>query len=189
MIVDLTLGVEEHLIDEYLKGQENKILAQGHIDTHLDTYMKTDIPLEYFKRNGILIDGSKVSDEEEIGMDLISNKDIKKGDFVLIRSGRMEKASYGSKEYFSSHPVLSYDLINYLINKEVSFIGIDFAGIRHNGKEHQEADKLCENNNIYVIENLTNLDKLDFDNFNIYTMWLDDKRATGLRCRVIAESK
>lgn len=100
MIVDLTLGVEEHLIDEYLKGQENKILAQGHIGTHLDTYMKTDIPLEYFKKNGVLIDGSKVSGDEEIGMDLISNKDIKKGDFVLIRSGRMEKASYGRKNTF-----------------------------------------------------------------------------------------
>ncbi len=189
MIVDLTLSVSEQLIDEYLEKQENRILAQGHIGTHLDTYIKSDIPMEYFKRNGVIIDAEKIAEQEEIGMKAVENIDIKEGDFVVVRTGRIEKYKYGTREYFENHPVLTNELIDYFISKKVSFIGVDCAGIRRNGTEHQDADKLCEENGIYVIENMTELDKLLNEKFTVYTMWLDDKKATGLRCRVLAETK
>ena len=116
----------------------------------------------------------------------LSGVNIKAGDFVLFRTDRIEKV-YGTREYFHKHPELSYEVIHYLIKKEISFIGIDCSGIRQ-GEEHTPADILCEDNNIYVIENLSNLDKIPDNNFTVYTMWLEDKDATGLKCRVICES-
>lgn len=185
MIIDLTAKIREDLVKPWLDMQENKHIAMGHVGTHLDTYNKSEIPLEYFKRNGVLIDVSDFCEEREVSLSDISDIDIKAGDFVLFRTDRINKV-YGTREYFHEHPELSYELIEYLIKKEVSFIGIDCSGIRR-GEEHTPADILCEDNNIYVIENLSKLDKINTDDFTVYTMWLEDETATGLKCRVICE--
>lgn len=187
MIKDLTISVENTMIDEYLSKQENKILAQGHIGTHLDIYNKSKIPLEYFKRRGIILDAYDIAERKEIGLEVLGDGEIKPGDFVLIRTGRIERYSYGTREYFLNHPVLSLELIDYLIDKRISFIGIDCPGIRSNGIEHQNADKYCEENGVYVVENIINLDELLDRKFTVYTMWIDDVNATGLRCRLLAE--
>lgn len=185
MIIDLTTKIDDEIIEPWLAKEENRHIAMGHVGTHLDTYLKSEIPLEYFKRRGLVIDGSAYAEEREIGLEDIRGMDIGEGDFVIFRTDRIKK-TYGTKDYFKDHPQLSQDLISHLCKMKVSFIGIDTAGIRR-GEEHREADILCEENNIYVIENLTNLDKLKNENLLIYTMWLDDSKATGLRCRVIGE--
>lgn len=185
MIIDLTTKVKEELVRPWLESQENKHIAMGHIGTHLDSYLKSEIPIEYFKRKGIIIDSSDYAEEREISIDDIADVDIEKGDFILFRTDRINK-TYGTREYFLDHPQLSHELIDYLCEKKVSFIGIDAAGIRR-GEEHTVADRLCEENNIYVIENLCNLDKINSDNFILYTMWLEDELATGLKSRVICE--
>ena len=185
MIIDLTTKVRDDLIDHWLDKQENRHIAMGHVGTHLDTYKKSSIPLEYFKRRGILVDVTSFCEEREVGLEDVSHLDIQSGDFIIFKTDRIKK-TYGTKEYFFEHPELSHELIDYLIKKEVSFIGIDCPGIRRD-KEHTPADILCEENQVYVIENLTNLDKINTDSFTVYTMWLDDKKATGLKCRVICE--
>lgn len=185
MIIDLTTSVREDLIKPWLDKQENKHIAMGHVGTHLDTYNKSNIPLEFFKRNGVLIDVSDFCEDREVSLNDIKNININAGDFVLFKTNRINKV-YGTYEYFQKHPELSHEVIEYLIKKEISFIGIDCSGIRRDS-EHTPADILCEENNIYVIENLSNLDKINSDNFTIYTMWLEDKTATGLKCRVICE--
>lgn len=191
MIIDLTTKINKELIEPWLVKQENKHLSTGHVGTHLDTYLKSNIAVEYFKRNGVLIDASEYAKEREINVSDLLNVEIKEGDFVLFRTDQIKK-EYGRKEYFNNHPQLSHELIQFLCDKKVSFIGIDASGIRR-GAEHRDADILCEENNVYVIENLTNLDKLSKsldksnENFLIYTMWLEDDLATGLKCRVIAE--
>lgn len=185
MIIDLTTKCKMELIEPWLIRQENRHIAMGHVGTHLDTYLKSEIPLEYFKRRGILVNTTAFSETREIDKIDISGLDIREGDFVVFRTDRIKKV-YGTKEYFENHPQLSHELIEELCHRKISFIGIDTAGIRQ-GDEHTPADKLCEDNNIYVIENLTNLDKITTNNFFVYTMWLDDKEATGLKCRVMCE--
>lgn len=187
MIIDLTTKVDKSLIEPWLEQQENKHIAMGHVGTHLDTYLKSSIPLEYFRRRGILVDASSFAEEREIGLKDIEGLEIRPGDFLLFRTDRI-KMTYGTKEYFFEHPVLSQELIKELARKKISFIGIDSPGIRKD-KEHRPADLFCEENNIYVIENLCSLDKIKKEDFTIYTMWLEDSQATGLRCRVICEEK
>lgn len=189
MVIDLTTKVDKQLMEQWLSTQKNRHIATGHIGTHLDTYNKSEIPLEYFESIGVLLDVSNISEKKEISMEDVSGINIPQNCFVLIRTARSEKEIYGTSAYFSNHPQLSSDLIDYLLEKKIRFIGIDCPGIRQ-GAEHEKADRLCESRGIYVIENLINLHKLtDAKNIKIYALWFDDDIATGLPCRIIANTQ
>lgn len=185
MLVDLTLKLnKDNEAYKWAISQENPLAALGHVGTHLDSYLQTTIPLEYFKNNGILfnVKGKNLITSEDIDLDK-----VKKDDFVLFYSDYSNLYNYGSDEYFQNHPQLSDELINKLIDKKIRFLGLDFAGIK-NDKTHVDFDKLLEKNNIYVIENLINLNKINTDSFNVYVFWLEENDSTGLKCRVIVET-
>lgn len=184
MYIDLTTNVPMNSPQiQWAKEQDNPHIAMGHIGTHLDTYEKSMIPLEYFKSNGILFD---VHGMDEVTSNHIDLELVKGNDFVLFRTGCIERHPYGELQYFENHPQLSHELIQKLLDKRIRFIGIDCPGIRQS-EGHEEADRLCEQNRVYVIENLRNLEDIPTQRFWIYTMWLDDEVMTGLKCRVIAE--
>lgn len=184
MYLELTLSVASDSPQlAWAKAQENPYLALGHVGTHLDTYEKSHILLEYFKSQAILFD---VRGQSEVQPETIALDRVQPGDFVLFRTGRMETFGYGAPEYFQDHPQLSQPLIDALIAKQVRFIGVDCPGIRQND-QHEAADRRCEQHGIYVIENLSQLDQLDACRFCIYTFWMEEERLTGLRCRVIAQ--
>ncbi len=85
-------------------------------------------------------------------------------------------------------PELSHELIDALVEKGVSVIGVDFAGIRR-GKEHVPKDKYCADRGVFVIENLINLSPLlKLDGFTVHTYPINIVGVTGLPCRVIAET-
>lgn len=186
MIFDLTTVItQDNSILKWAKSQDNPHIAMGHVGTHLDTYEKSSIPLKYFRSNGVIFDVRGIDEvsEKDINIDV-----IKENCFVIFRTGQIEKYSYGDQLYFDNHPQLSQGLIRRLCDKKIRFIGVDSAGIRQHS-EHEEADRLCEKNGIYVIENLCNLENIKETHFKVYTMWLDDDIMTGLKCRVIVETK
>lgn len=184
--IDLTLQVgKTNKVYKWAETQLKKHIVMGHVGTHIDVYEKKRIPLEYMQRRGVLFDVRHVK-EREITSDDIDLDYIRKGDFVLFRTGTIESYPYGSGLYFAQSPVLSWELIHELIDERISFIGLDAPDIRK-GQEHVEADKLCEANGIYVVENLTQLDKIKNDEVcKILTMWHEDMEATGIKCRVVA---
>lgn len=187
MMIDLTTKITKEFLDWIASFPADKHVETGHVGTHLDVYQKSDIPMDYFKTNGVLIDASHIAEEREIEIKDVEGIEIPEHSFVFIRTARIEKYAYGQDEYFANHPQLSHDLIQYLLDKKVWFIGIDCSGIRQ-GSEHQPADELCEEHGCYVIENLCNLDQLvGKDIKNIYTMWLDHPTATGIQVKVLAE--
>ena len=184
MYLDLTTVVsQDSPLIQWAKSQDNSHIAMGHIGTHLDTYEKSNIPLQYFKSTGVIYDVRNIA---EVSPADICVDSIPENGFVIFRTGQIEKYPYGDKLYFDKHPQLSQDLISLLCEKKIRFIGIDCAGIRQHS-EHEEADRVCERNGIYVIENLCNLNQITEENFTVYTMWLDDEVMTGLKCRVIVE--
>ena len=186
MLIDLTIPAEQcRSLMEEARKKENAIAVMGHIGTHLDTYEKTSIPLDYFRSNGVVFD---VRGKDEVALADVDLSLVKDDSFVLFYTGRIEECAYGTKEYGKDHPQLSYEVIHALIEKHVRFIGVDCQGIRRH-EEHTPADRLCEKNGVYVIENLMNLGKLLRKECIVYVMWQDDPEMTGLRCRVIAEIK
>ena len=189
MIIDLTTKISEEFLEWMETSGTNKHVDSGHIGTHLDIYKKSMIPIEYFNTNGVVIDVEKIANQRDITIKDVISVEIPQNSFVLFYTGRINEFEYGSEQYFAKHPQLSHELLEYLLEKKIWFIGVDCSGIRR-GDEHQAADELCESKGCYVIENLCNLHKLVDKNVKInkiYTMWLDNPRATGLPCKVLAE--
>ncbi len=107
--------------------------------------------------------------------------------FVSFYTGHIENNEYGSKEYFKGHPQLSKDLIDALLEKKVSMIGVDLPGIRRS-VEHTPTDRLCADNNTFVIENMVNLKQLvGKEKVVIYTFPMNYVGLSGLPCRIVAE--
>ncbi|MBE6615807.1 MAG: cyclase [Ruminococcaceae bacterium] len=182
MLIDVTLEITAKMME----GEKEAKAPLGHMGTHFDV-MEMEFPLAYIRRNGIVFDVSGVQgrDIEETDIDLDS---VGADMFVVFCTGYIEEVGYAQPGYFTDHPQLSDELIETLLDKGVSLIGVDFAGIRR-GKEHIPKDRYCAERNVFVIENLCNLKKVLETGgkavFHTYPMRFAGM--TGLPCRVIAE--
>ena len=186
MKLDITMKITPEMLDD-AKRNENKAL-EGHLGTHFDA-MDKEFPLEYTERTAVLFDVSGVSDRD-IKIDDIDLDRVAENSFVLFYTGFADNEPYGSHRYFKEHPQLSVALIDALLEKKVSMIGLDFAGIRR-GKEHIPTDQRCADKNVFIIENLCNLGAIvDLQgDIVIHTYPMRLVGQTGLPCRVIVEIK
>lgn len=50
---------------------------------------------------------------------------IQPDDFVIFRTGQIERYPYGDPLYFENHPQLSHELIAALLARGIRFIGVD----------------------------------------------------------------
>ena len=184
MLIDITLKITPKMAKD-AQGNEKKALV-GHLGTHFDV-MNKEFPLEYTRRKGIIFDVSNIT-ERDIEITDIDLSKVKNNMFVAFYTGFIEAEGYGTKRYFSEHPQLSDNLIDALLEKKISMIGIDFAGVRR-GKEHTPKDQYCADRGTFIIENLCNLKTLaqqtEYFTANTYPMNYADM--TGLPCRVVAE--
>src|SRR6056297_2589915 len=169
-------------------GYANHNLKMGmHAGTHLDlpAHMLneqrqiSDIDLAYLNGRAKLLNA--------VGEKVITVKDkyknlIEKDDIIIIYTGFAEK--YGTKEYYTEHPVISEELAELLINKEIKILGFDLPSPdRSPFKIHQ---KLFQDN-IFILENLCNLDQLpEFKSFKFFLFPLK-VRAEAAPCRAAAE--
>lgn len=184
MLLDITLQVTPEMRRSAPEKDDRALV--GHLGTHFDV-MDKEFPLEYTRREGIVFDVSKIRNRDiQIG-DIHMDK-VGKAQFVAFYTGYIEEEPYGTKTYFSAHPQLSHSLIDALLNKGVSIIGIDCSGIRR-GKEHTPADQLCADRGVFVVENLCGLQALVAagGHFIAHTYPVSYSGMTGLPCRVIAE--
>ncbi len=184
MLFDITLKVTPEIRSSAPEKDDRALV--GHLGTHFDV-MNKEFPLEYTRREGIVFDVSEIGDRD-IDLCDIDIEKVGEGQFVAFYTGRIEKESYGTKSYFADHPQLSYGLIEALLERKVSIIGIDCSGIRR-GKEHTPTDQLCADRGVFVVENLFGLKALVSvgGRFVAHTYPVNYTGMTGLPCRVIAE--
>ncbi|MBR4020029.1 MAG: cyclase family protein [Firmicutes bacterium] len=180
MLFDLTLQITPDMMKT--AGESEKKVFSGHLGTHFDVMDKV-FPLEYTKREAVCFD---VRGLAEIGPEDIELNQVKEGMFVAFCSGFIEDAGYGSRRYFKGHPQLSQALIDALLNKNISIIGVDFAGVRR-GSEHTPADQKCADRGAFVVENLCNLGEICGKTFTAHTYPMNYAEISGLPCRVVAE--
>lgn len=187
MTVDLTVLVTPQITKD---SQSNLDKASfGHLGTHFDV-MNKQFPLEFLERDGIVFDVSRAAERDIEACDFDMEL-VKKDMFVAFYTGYIERVPYGTKQYFSEHPQLSKELIDTLLNKNVSIIGVDFAGVRR-GNEHTPTDQHCADRGVFIVENLCNLKSLLQDAntavFKAYTYPMNFAGMTGLPCRVTAKT-
>lgn len=186
MIIDLSVKVTKFAREE--ASDNEKMALFGHLGTHFDV-MNKEFPLSFVKREGIVFDVSGITEREIEEQDIDISK-VKKNMFVAFFTGFIERVEYGTQKYFKEHPQLSNELIDILLEKNISIIGIDFAGVRR-AEEHTPKDQYCADKGVFIVENLCNLDRVLLGKkdagfiANTYPVNFDGM--TGLPCRVVAE--
>ncbi len=184
MLQDLTVQVTPEMVQN-ARGNEEKALV-GHLGTHFDV-MDKQFPLAYTRRRAVVFDVRQVAGRD-IDCGDIDLEQVQKEMFVAFYTGFIEREGYGSKTYFSQHPQLSHALIDALLDRGVSLIGVDFAGVRR-GREHTPKDQYCADRGVFIIENLCHLGPVAAagPSFTAHTYPVNYTGMTGLPCRVVAE--
>ena len=184
MLIDITLKITPKII-KTVPGYTQTALA-GHIGTHFDV-MNKEFPLEFTRREGIVFDVSSIR-SRDIEAEDVDMSAVKKGMFVAFHTGYLDEVGYGTPEYYADHPQLSDALIDLLLDRGVSIIGIDCSGIRR-GKEHTPKDQLCADHGAFAVENLVALRTVieNGGRFTAHTYPMSYEGITGLPCRVVAE--
>ena len=156
----------------------------SHTGTHIDApyhFLKNgqridEIPVERFVGDGVLIDVFAKSDRELIEPAEVEcyEDEITQGDFVIFRTGR--DRYFGTPKYYL-HPYLSAEGARFLVKMGVSLVGIDALSIDPtyygstdsdpSAKDLPDAEEygypvhdILLGNDILIVENLCNLDKI-----------------------------
>jgi len=109
--------------------------------------------------NSFCIDASGIKDNRIDIEDLIDWKDdIKKSDFILLYTG--QENYWKTKKYFETYPVLSKDAANFLADFSLKGIGIDAASFDAIDSKNLPIHNILLKEDIILIENLCNLNKL-----------------------------
>lgn len=179
-MIDLTLELSE--AREQFKGLH-------HLGTHIDIMDTGGLAPERFISKCHLIQVVNIFDREiQLGETGLSAIEIEKGDSIIFHTGWMKKY-FKTDQYFKDHAYISFEIIQYLISKQVNLIGIDAPGIRRTTGEHKhyDMDVLCSQSGVFNLENLCCIEKIEQTEFKLYCFPLSDAKSTGTTCRVIAE--
>lgn len=182
-MIDLSIPVSIEISDEAAKNE--KMVSFGHLGTHFDV-MDKEFPIKFTQRKAIVFNVKGLLD---IDSSCIDYSLIEKDMFVAFYTGFIDDEGYGSDKYFTEHPQISKELIDLLLDKKASIIGIDFAGVRR-GIEHTPMDRYCANRGAFIVENLCSLGRVlkerEFKLFTANTYPVNFTGMSGLPCRVIA---
>lgn len=143
------------------EGHNNFLLTTGmHSGTHLDGPMHLtssltridELPLDLFAGKGFLVD---VSGQNTIDLPASALEHLSPGSVLLFYTGF--DSCYTDSSYYLSYPAISENTAHLLVNKKVKMIGMDFPSPDY---APYNIHKILLNNNILILENLTNLSAL-----------------------------
>ena len=172
---------------------EKKLLLYSHTGTHIDApyhILKSGKSLDkfglsYFMGNSFCIDVSNVKDNLIEIEDLICiKKNIKKSDFLLLYTGQSK--CWKKKEYFKAYPVLSEEAARFLAGFSLKGIGIDAASFDVIDSKTLPIHNIFLKNNIILIENLCNFNKIINKHFIFCCFPLKIKESDGSPTRAVA---
>lgn len=117
-------------------------------------------------------------------------KDIKNSSIVLFNTGWIHKAN---TEEFYKHPYISKSAAEYLKNLGIKAVGVDMLNVDKTcieGEQYTESSIASHNvflgNNILIVENLTNLEKLRTTGSTVMFLPLKIKDGDGSPVRAVA---
>ena len=172
------------------------LFLSSHTGTHLDApyhFVKNgikvhQIPLDRLIGKAILIKLKKSKNSQ------ITKKDIilfeKKNEIIPNHSTVLFFTEWQNNlkkdNYFTENPGLDKSAANYLVSKKINLVGIDSPSIDVGKDKSFTVHHLLLKNNILIVENLTNLNKISSREFNFTILPLRLKDATGSPVRAIA---
>ena len=203
-VIDLTLTVSEkiptfpgspkpHFIEWETIPKDGYNLELLFLSTHTGTHI--DAPF-HFVKNGKKI--HEIAPERLVNEAVLirigknSNRSISKTDIQNFeqKNGKIENGStvifytgwqknLNKEFYFSENPGLSISAAKYLASKKINMVGIDSPSIDLGTDSKFSVHHILAKNNILIVENLANLNKIKSNNFHLITSPLKLKNATG----------
>jgi kynurenine formamidase len=153
---------------------ESIMLAlSAHTATHVDlVFREKRIEPERMIGGGKLIDVSQLSGREIRMADVEHQVQVDSGDFVFLRTDWSR--------------FVGTEAVDWLISQESNAVGIDALGLGQ-GRRHGEYDRLLASHDIFVIENLANLDAIPKREFRVYCLPLKIENIDAIPARVLVE--
>jgi arylformamidase len=167
-------------------GWNDHYVSMGtHAGTHIDAPMHMvpggksldQFALDRFVGRGRLV----VLKDRQYDLEALQQIDIQSGDIVLFYSGVSDV--YPDPSYLESYPAMPQPVAQYLADKQVSMVGVDMSSVDH---EAFIAHTILLKNDILIIENLTNLRRLEGREFTVYALPIK-LQVDGAPARVIAQ--
>ena len=109
---------------------------------------------------------------------------IKSGTAVVFWTGWQKNLA--EEFYFSKNPGLAVSAAKYLVSKKINLVAIDSPSIDLGSDSKFSVHHILAKNNILIVENLANLDKINSTNFHLVIAPLKLKNATGSPVRALA---
>jgi len=172
------------------------LFFSSHTGTHIDApyhFIKDglkihQISLDRLIGKAILIKLKKSKNESISKLDIISfekkNGKISDNSSIFFFTGWQKNLN--KSNYFTENPGLAISAAKYLALKKINLVGIDSPSIDIGIDESYSAHHILSKNNILIVENLSNLNKIPSKEFNFTILPLKIKDATGSPVRAIA---
>ena len=165
------------------------LFMSSHTGTHIDApfhFVKNgkkihEIPPERLVNEAILIKIRKKPNEAILKTDIQKFEKkfgaIQVGETVIFWTGWQKNLE--KDIYFTKNPGLSISAAKYLVSKKINLVGIDSPSIDLGKDSKFSVHHILAKNNILIVENLSNLDKIKPMKFHLITVPLKLKNATG----------
>ncbi len=172
------------------------LFLSSHTGTHIDapfhfvkSGMKIDqIPLDRLMGNAILIKIKKLKNSSITKADIIQfekeNGKIPNKSSVFFFTDWQKNLK--KDNYFLENPGLELTAAKYLAQKKINLVGIDSPSIDLGKDNSFIVHQILSKNNILIVENLANLNKIQSKEFIFTILPLKLKDATGSPVRAIA---
>ncbi|MFQ5440511.1 MAG: cyclase family protein [Nitrosopumilaceae archaeon] len=172
------------------------LFLSSHTGTHLDApyhFVKNgikihQIPISRLFGKAILIKIKKLKDQGITKKNLrdFERKNGKIPNFSSVIFYTTWQKNLKKDFYFTNNPGLSESAVKYLSSKKINLVGIDSPSIDLGNDKSFTAQKILAKNNILIVENLSNLEKISTLEFDFIILPLKIKDATGSPVRAIA---
>ena len=210
-LLDLTLIISENIQtfpgspqpsfvqDKNIKndGYNSELLfLSSHTGTHLDAPYHFqekgekihEISLKRLVSSAILVKSRKKGDQPITKTDIQKfekkHGKIPSGSTVIFWTGWQKMIKNTS--YFIRNPGLSTAAAKYLVSKKINLVGTDSPSIDLGKDKRFPVHHIFSKNNVLIVENLTNLEKIRSSKFHFVVLPLKLKGATGSPVRAIA---
>lgn len=204
MIIDLSMPVSEKTVVfpgdaeprfeqagtlETVGFVDHIIHINNHLGTHIDApdhmlekgTLLSNYPIERFVRQAVCIDARG---RDVLVSALLDGIELLPGDAVLFYTGAGD--NYRDQSYATQYPKMELDLAKLLVRKDVTLVGADMISFDHD--EPYPIHKALLDNDILLIENLINLDKVVGKRFRLTALPVK-LELHAAPARVIAETE
>ncbi len=173
--------------------KETLMTMYSHTGTHMDPPAhifagKTTLdrfPITQFIGSAAVIDCSDLGENGRITMEQINKnrENADKADFIVFRTD-WDKY-WGRPEYYVGYPFIDDEVAEYIITNRKKGIGLDNISLDPVGSLNYHK-KVFKENEIVIIENLTNLKEVGTDLFTLFALPLKYENADGSPIRAVA---